>query len=218
MKRTRRFPHRGWRLLRAAGLVFLSVCLAVSGGCKKAATSAGTSGGNTGTTGDRPTDTQKDTGRQVGKTRETGKSRILSGGDRAKRQNDLRQIGLAYHSCLEGSGGKSPAKPEDLAPHFENDAKLLAALKDKEIIFVYNAPPLTQMTAGTSQNTTLGSGLQGLTTTLRSNSVYGGNEIDTLVTVVRGQKLWYVVFIAPERDADRVQATFQQMLDSVSFQ
>jgi hypothetical protein len=75
-----------------------------------------------------------------------------------------------------------------------------------------------QMTAGTSQSATLGSGLQALTTTLHSNSVYGGNEVDTVVTVVRGQQLWYVVFVSPEKDADRVQGTFKQMLDSVSFQ
>jgi hypothetical protein len=150
MNRTRRFPHRRWRLLRAAGLVFLSVVLAVSGGCKKAVTSAASSGGDMGTSGDRPKDTSKDTGRQVGKSRETGKSRILSGGDRAKRQNDLRQIGFAYHSYNDATNGKSPAKPEDLAPYFENDAKLLAALKDKEIIFVFNGPTLTQMTAGAS--------------------------------------------------------------------
>lgn len=76
----------------------------------------------------------------------------------------------------------------------------------------------TQVTAGSSQNGTLAVGLPALTTTLRSNSTFGGTEIDTLVTVVRGQRLWYAVFVAPEKDASRVEVTFKQMLDSVSFQ
>ena len=57
-----------------------------------------------------------------------------------------------------------------------------------------------------------------MTTTLRSTSPFGGAEVDTVVTVVRQQKLWYVVFVAPEKDQPRVSSTFKQMLDSVTFQ
>jgi len=77
--------------------------------------------------------------------------------------------------------------------------------------------PNMSVTTG-PQPITLKAGLPALTTTLRGTSPYGGGEIDTLVTVQREQRLWYVVFIAPERDQPRVEVTFQQMLDSVTFQ
>jgi hypothetical protein len=69
-----------------------------------------------------------------------------------------------------------------------------------------------------SATATLANGLPALTTSMRSSSVFGGGEMDTLVTVYRGQRLWYVVFIAPEKDQPRVEGTFKQMLDSVAFQ
>jgi Peptidase family M48 len=68
------------------------------------------------------------------------------------------------------------------------------------------------------QNMTLAAGLPATSTTLRSTSPYGGVEVDTVVTTLRQQRLWYVVFIAPERDQPRVAGTFKQMLDSATFQ
>jgi hypothetical protein len=59
--------------------------------------------------------------------------------------------------------------------------------------------------------------LPALLTKMRSNSAFGGDEVDTLVTVMRQQRLWYIVFIAPAKDQPRVEPTFKQMLDSVSF-
>jgi beta-barrel assembly-enhancing protease len=67
------------------------------------------------------------------------------------------------------------------------------------------------------QSTSLRAGLPALATTMRSNSAFGGVETDTLVTVMRQQRLWYIVFIAPEKDQPRVETTFRQMLDSASF-
>ena len=55
-----------------------------------------------------------------------------------------------------------------------------------------------------------------MTTTLRGTYPYGGAEIYTVVTTLRQQRLWYVVFIAPENDQPRVANTFKQMLDSVT--
>jgi hypothetical protein len=66
--------------------------------------------------------------------------------------NDLKQIGLAYHNHVDATN-KGPAKAEDLAPYFENDKRLLALLKNEDIVFFYNVTP-TQMTSGTS-NTVL---------------------------------------------------------------
>jgi predicted Zn-dependent protease len=72
--------------------------------------------------------------------------------------------------------------------------------------------------AGNSQSITLANGLPAISTTMRSRSAFGGNETDTLVTVQRPQRLWYIVMIAPEKDQPRVAATFKQMLDSLRFQ
>lgn len=57
-----------------------------------------------------------------------------------------------------------------------------------------------------------------MTSTLRSGSVFGGNEVDTLVTVQRSGQLWYIVFVAPEQDQPRVADTFKQMLNSLRLQ
>jgi len=72
--------------------------------------------------------------------------------DPRKIQNDLKQIGLAYHNCHNATN-KAPAKAEDLAPYFENDKRLLGLLKNKDIVFIYGVK-LTEMTDGTS-NTVL---------------------------------------------------------------
>src|SRR5262249_51468966 len=62
--------------------------------------------------------------------------------------NQLKQIGLAYHSYSDANGGKAPTKAEDLGPYVENDARILKALKD-DFVFFYNVR-ITQMTQGTS--------------------------------------------------------------------
>ena len=62
------------------------------------------------------------------------------------------------------------------------------------------------------------SGIAALKTMLTEDSPFGGVETDMLVTVSRPSGLWYMVLVAPERDFARVQATFQQVADSVRFQ
>jgi hypothetical protein len=66
-------------------------------------------------------------------------------------QNDLRQIGLAYHNYFDAMR-KAPSRAEDLMPFLEKDARLLNLLK-KDIIFFYNVAP-TAMVNGAS-NTVL---------------------------------------------------------------
>jgi predicted Zn-dependent protease len=53
--------------------------------------------------------------------------------------------------------------------------------------------------------------------TLDSRSPYGGAEVDVLVTVVRPQGLFYIVFIAPKAEFERAQPVFEDVLKSVKF-
>ncbi len=80
---------------------------------------------------------------------------ILNPADRIKVENDLKQIGLAYHNYWDTYAGKGPAKIEDLYPFLEGaqttPSQGLASGKYK----VYLNATIAQMTNGTS-NTVLG--------------------------------------------------------------
>jgi hypothetical protein len=56
-----------------------------------------------------------------------------------------------------------------------------------------------------------------LLNTLKSRSPYGGGEVDVLVTVARPQGLFYIVFIAPKSEFDKIQPTFEGVVRSVMF-
>lgn len=58
-------------------------------------------------------------------------------------------------------------------------------------------------------------GSQALSTYLSNDSPLGGRETDWLVTLERPDGLLFLVFTAPERDAQRFEGTFHQMLRSV---
>jgi prepilin-type processing-associated H-X9-DG protein len=73
--------------------------------------------------------------------------------DRARKSNDLKQIGLAYHSYLS-TNNKPPARAEDLAPFYENNVKITTALKDGTYVVYWNVK-LMSLVNGTS-NTILG--------------------------------------------------------------
>lgn len=60
-------------------------------------------------------------------------------------------------------------------------------------------------------------GDRALSTYLSNDSPAGGREIDWLVTVPRPDGLLFVVFTAPEREFQRYEGTFHQMLRSVRF-
>jgi hypothetical protein len=60
-------------------------------------------------------------------------------------------------------------------------------------------------------------GQPALLNTLKSRSPYGGGEVDVLVTVARPQGLFYIVFIAPKSEFDKIQPTFEGVVRSVMF-
>jgi hypothetical protein len=69
---------------------------------------------------------------------------------------------------------------------------------------------------GAAKSVTMGRA-DGLVTMLSEDSPFGGGEVDELTTVARPGGVMYFVFVAPERDYERVEKTFQAMRDSVSF-
>jgi hypothetical protein len=68
--------------------------------------------------------------------------------------NQMKQIVLAHHNFWSTNGNRGPTKPEDLAPFYENDAKITALMKDGTVV-VYWGATLQKMTQGSS-NTVLG--------------------------------------------------------------
>jgi hypothetical protein len=72
----------------------------------------------------------------------------------ARRANDLKIIGLAYHQYFDANR-KAPEKAEDLAPYFENDKRLLALLKDKDVVFFYGFDLLKIVATTGASNTVL---------------------------------------------------------------
>ncbi|HYZ85433.1 MAG TPA: M48 family metallopeptidase [Bryobacteraceae bacterium] len=70
--------------------------------------------------------------------------------------------------------------------------------------------------AGNARRVNVG-GQPALITPLRSVSPYGGAESDYLLTVARPEGLFYMVFVAPERDFNSLQGTFDQMVRSIQF-
>lgn len=58
---------------------------------------------------------------------------------------------------------------------------------------------------------------RGLSLYLRGPSPLGGDELDWLVTVKRPQGLFYLVFIAPEKEFRNYRSSFERMLQSLHF-
>src|SRR5262249_28015580 len=68
--------------------------------------------------------------------------------------NQMKQIVLAYHNFWASNRNAAPTKIEDLAPYYENDAKITALVKDGTVV-VYWGAMIQKMTQGSS-NTVLG--------------------------------------------------------------
>lgn len=71
---------------------------------------------------------------------------------------------------------------------------------------------------GQAISTTIG-GAPALVSRLSSDSPYQGTrETDVVVTIDRGNTLFYIIFIAPEPDYSRFEPVFQQMTRTLKFQ
>jgi predicted Zn-dependent protease len=70
--------------------------------------------------------------------------------------------------------------------------------------------------AGEARNIEV-AGYEGLLNTLNSRSPAGGREVDVVVTVERPQGLFYIVFVSPKAEFEKVQPVFEEVLRSVRF-
>jgi hypothetical protein len=116
-------------------------------------------------------------------------------------QNGATQVGhgaILSYFVPEAKRTDLRAATDDLVRHLRADNRRIA---------VSPAAPRSVKVAGSG----------GLITMLSNVSPFGGGEIDALLTVARPQGLFYMVFIAPEKDYARVEAAFQQMMDSLRF-
>jgi peptidase M48-like protein len=70
--------------------------------------------------------------------------------------------------------------------------------------------------SGEARNVTIDSNA-GLMTPLVSESPFGGNETDMLLTVARPEGLFYMIFVTPEKEFRNYQKTFDDMVRSLRF-
>jgi beta-barrel assembly-enhancing protease len=75
-----------------------------------------------------------------------------------------------------------------------------------------------QMQVSSTPRGTRAAGSDALYTVLSSNSPFGGAETDALVTVMRPQGLFYVVFVAPQASFAQYRTTLENMMNSLRFQ
>lgn len=72
------------------------------------------------------------------------------------------------------------------------------------------------MQVGGNRGMTVG-GAPGMLTTMKSQSAFGGTEVDYLLTAQLNNRLFYAVFITQEQNVQKVQNAFQQMIQSIQF-
>lgn len=77
-----------------------------------------------------------------------GKSTLARTFDRASLPGIFKQIGLAYHNCVDTTR-HGPRNLQELGQYLENNQKILKAIQDGEIVVLYGANPLF-MPEGTS--------------------------------------------------------------------
>lgn len=80
-----------------------------------------------------------------------GCGKMRDAANRTKTANDLKVIGLAFHSYCDKNTGKAPTKAEDLEPFMMGDASGIAALKSGKVVFFWGVTMPDLMKAGPSE-------------------------------------------------------------------
>lgn len=100
------------------------------------------------------------------------------------------------------------------APDTERQGDLTRATTD--LVHHLRLENQGMQTVGEARNVRV-DGADGLVTMLETGSPYGGAETDALLTVTRPEGLFYMVFIAPQKNFPGLQGAFDQMVNSIRF-
>src|SRR5262249_7986818 len=101
---------------------------------------------------------------------------------------------------------------------FPDDKKSsLRAATDDLVHHLRSQNPSMQVTSRNPRRTRV-NGSQALVTRIRSDSPYGGAEVDVLVKVARPDGVFSLVSNVTESKFEGMEDTFQHMLDSLRFQ
>ena len=92
----------------------------------------------------------------------------------------------------------------------------LTSATDDLIHHLHAQNPDMQLASRSSRRVRV-NGSEALVTMLESSSPYGGAERDALLTVERPEGLFYMVFVAPQNQFQKLESAFQQMVDSIRF-
>lgn len=125
---------------------------------------------------------------------------VVPQGGLVQGQNGEQQVGLgAIFSYLpqDGQSGDLRKDTDDLISHMHGQNPSLQTSSHAQKVKV--------------------DGLAGLITGLSSDSPFGGQESDKLLTVATKQGLFYLVFVAPEAQASAANPIFDQMVRSIKF-
>lgn len=119
---------------------------------------------------------------------------------------------------VQASDGGASVGYGAILSYFQPDSgkRDLAGATDDLIHHLRTSNPQMEVSSRAPQRVRV-DGSQGLLTMLSSASPYGGAETDALLTVARPEGLFYMVFIAPERQFTNLQNALTQMIRSIRF-
>ena len=119
---------------------------------------------------------------------------------------------------VQASDGGASVGYGAILSYFQPDSgkRDLAGATDDLIHHLRTSNPQMEVSSRAPQRVRV-DGSQGLLTMLSSASPYGGAETDALLTVARPEGLFYMVFIAPERQFTNLQDALTQMIRSIRF-
>jgi len=129
------------------------------------------------------------------------------------RQSRVLTIAPRQGLVQTASGGVSLGYGAVLS-YFTPNSRNLSAATNELIAQLRQAN--TSMRA-TGQRQVNVAGNPGLLTNMVSASPYGGTERDVVLTVMRPEGLFYMVFVSPEQSSAQLGDTFNQMLQSIRF-
>ncbi|MGE5646683.1 MAG: M48 family metalloprotease [Acidobacteriota bacterium] len=117
---------------------------------------------------------------------------------------------------VQGQNGQTAVGAGIMISYFfpDSGSKLQKATEDL-IHHLQSQNPSMQVAQSTRKVKVAGA--QALQTGFTSQSPFGGNENDILVTVERPEGLFYVVFVGPEQSWSQLQPVFDHVLNSIQF-